>query len=168
MLSAAVEGAEWAWADLYDEYAGRVAGYVRARGAAEPDDIVGDVFLQVARSIGEFEGDEAAFRSWVFVIAHHRVVDERRRSGRRPAKLVGDPAPVDAAATEGEISPDTVYRLLNELTDDQRNVLLLRIVAGMSLPEVADAIGKRLGTVTHLQRRALGSLHRSLVDGEVA
>ena len=175
VLAAAVEGAEWAWADLYHEYAGRVSGYVRARGAADADDLVGEVFLQVARNLTDFEGDEAAFRSWLFVIAHHRVIDERRRLGRRPAKLVDDFSVFDRPSqlsveheALGNVSVETIYRLFGSLTDDQRNVLMLRIVAGMTLSEIAETLGKRLGAVTQLQRRALAALRRGLEREEVA
>jgi RNA polymerase sigma-70 factor (ECF subfamily) len=175
VLAAAVEGAEWAWADLYHEYAGRVNGYVRARGAADPDDLVGEVFLQIARNLAEFEGDEAAFRSWLFMVAHHRVIDERRRLGRRPAKLVDDFSMFDRPAQAnveyealGNISVENIYQLFGSLTDDQRNVLMLRIVGGMTLAEVAETLGKRLGAVTQLQRRALGALRRGLERQEVA
>ena len=79
VLEAAQAGAEWAWSRLYRDLAGPVLGYLRTRGAAEPEDLVGEVFLQVARNLGTFDGDYRSFRSWVFTVAHHRVVDERRR-----------------------------------------------------------------------------------------
>src|SRR3954454_6339026 len=89
VLTAAQDGAEWAWDVLYRHLSGPVLGYLRARGAAEPEDLVGEVFLQLARNIRAFEGDESQFRSWVFTIAHHRLVDEQRARIRRPT----DPSP---------------------------------------------------------------------------
>jgi hypothetical protein len=57
-----------------------VEGYLRLQGAAEPQDLTSEVFLAVVRNIGSFAGDEASFRSWVFTIAHRRLLDERRRA----------------------------------------------------------------------------------------
>jgi len=83
-------------ADLYRQLAPAVLGYVRSQGAAEPEDLLGEIFLQVVRDIGRFRGDEAALRRWVFTIAHHRLIDARRRSQRRPAMSDG-PVPEKAA-----------------------------------------------------------------------
>src|SRR3954470_22954958 len=84
VLGAARAGAEWAWERIYAELSPRVAGYLRALGAGDPEDLVGEVFLQVVRGLDGFEGDEAAFRTWVFTIAHRRLVDDLRRRRRRP------------------------------------------------------------------------------------
>jgi RNA polymerase sigma factor (sigma-70 family) len=84
LLAAAQTGAEWAWDRIYRDLAPPVRGYLVAHGAVEPDDLLGEVWLQVARNIGTFAGDEAGFRSWVFMVAHHRLIDERRRRARRP------------------------------------------------------------------------------------
>ena len=83
-LRAAKHGAEWAWAAIYRDLAGVVSGYLANRGAAEPEDLTSETFLQIARNISTFEGDESAFRSWVFVIAHRRLIDSRRARQRRP------------------------------------------------------------------------------------
>ena len=83
---------------VYADLAGPVRGYVRARGAVEPDDVVGEVFVQVARNLAGFEGEYSSFRSWVFVIAHHRLIDERRRRSRHPEEPTA--VPVSAAAAD--------------------------------------------------------------------
>ena len=84
ILTAAKGGAEWAWADLYRDLAGAVRGYFRARGALDAEDLASETFLQVARDIQSFDGDEDGFRSWVFVIAHRRLIDSWRAAGSRP------------------------------------------------------------------------------------
>jgi RNA polymerase sigma-70 factor (ECF subfamily) len=146
-----------------------VLGYLRARGAAEPEDLVGEVFLQLARNIRAFEGDESQFRSWVFTIAHHRLVDEQRARIRRPA----DPSPgdelrptlwVDAAEDQalGRLSVERAHALIRSLSPDQSDVLLMRVLGGLTVDEVAGVLGKRRGAVKALQRRALASLQRTL------
>ena len=167
-LGAAKEGAEWAWAALYRDLAGPVTGYLASRGAREPEDLASETFLQVARNVQGFDGNEAAFRSWVFVIAHRRLIDSRRAQGRRPAMVplttherehsggnVEDEA-LDALVT------DELQAALEELSETQRDVLALRIIGHLTLEETADVVGKRVGAVKAAQRRGLLALREHL------
>src|SRR5262245_20172878 len=88
ILTSARAGGSAAWAELYRDLAPSVLGYVRAQGAREPEDVLGEVFMQVVRGLERFQGDETGFRSWVFVIAHNRVRDEHRRAARHPVDAV--------------------------------------------------------------------------------
>jgi RNA polymerase sigma factor (sigma-70 family) len=169
VLPAARAGAEWAWERIYRELAPTVTGYLRAHGAGEPDDLTGEVFLQVVRGLERFEGDERAFRAWVFTIAHRRVVDDLRQRARRPVS----PAPPEiiAAATPagGDVHDDAIATLdeaavrvaIDALPPDQRAVLLLRILGDMTIEEIARALGKRVGAVKALQRRALKRMQKA-------
>ena len=168
LLAAARAGDEGAWDEIFEGLAPIVLGYLRANGAPDAEDVLGETFLQVARDISRFEGEEAGFRSWVFTIAHHRLIDARRRSARRPVELSPDPpeprARADDAAEEAlaRIGTERVERILAALSDDQRAVLLLRFVADMSIDDVAKAVGKRPGAVKALQRRGLAAVKRLL------
>lgn len=73
----------WAFERLYADLAPVVAGYLRVQGAAEPEDLTSEVFLGVFTGLKLFSGTEQQFRSWAFTIADQRLVDERRRAGRR-------------------------------------------------------------------------------------
>lgn len=171
-IDAARSGDERAWDVLYRDLTPAVAGYVRSLGAPDPDDLVGEVWLQVARNLGGFDGSYDGFRSWVFVIAHHRVIDERRRRTRRPADPVGDDVADDWAGTappaehdaEKSLGTEAVVALLASLTDEQREVLALRILADLTVDQVAEVVGKRPGAVKALQRRALAALRRILTQ----
>ena len=57
-------------------------GYLRIQGASDPEDLANEVFLGVFQRIGDFAGEEDRFRSWVFTIAHSRLIDDRRRTSR--------------------------------------------------------------------------------------
>lgn len=169
MLLAAKAGAPWACTRLYEEYAGRVAGYLRRQGAREPDDVTSETFLDVFRNLPSFQGDEDDFRSWLFTIAHRRLIDEQRRLGRRPAEAPIDEAPEPVAPPP---SPDdgsdwlSVGRHLVGLTDEQRDVVLLRVIAGLSAKETGDVVDKSPEAVRQLQRRGLRALERQLhADG---
>ena len=87
LLEEARAGSESAWAEIYRDLAPAVHGYLRTSGAPDPEDTLSEVFLQIARDVPGFEGDERQFRSWVFTIAHHRLIDDRRAAGRRPPEV---------------------------------------------------------------------------------
>jgi RNA polymerase sigma factor (sigma-70 family) len=122
----------------------------------------------VHRKLGTFEGDEQGFRSWVFTIAHHRMIDDRRRSQRQP--FVAGEVEVEDHRAMGDVeddafallSTDRVNELLRILSPDQRNVVLLRVVADLSVEDVANILGKREGAIKALQHRAMGALRRHL------
>lgn len=171
VLAAARTGAEWAWTNLYKQFAPAVLGYLRAQGAAEPEDLTAEVFFQVVRALGRFDGGEADFRSWVFVIAHRKLIDESRNRGRRPV-LPATVETLDSFASRGNVEDEALdglgqidlRRLLGQLTSEQRDVLLLRILGGLTVPEVAAAMGRRPGAVHALQQRGLARLRKVMVD----
>lgn len=175
VLTGAQQGDHLAFSRLYRALAPAVGGYLRLQGSPEPDELTNEVFLGIFNAISSFEGDEDRFRSWVFTIAHHRLIDERRRLGRRPARA--DDAATDLAATVGgdvedeamrRISVERVRGLCERLTPEQRDVLLLRLVSGLSIEEVADALGKPVTAIKALQRRALGAARRLLAPEGVS
>ena len=173
VLDAARAGANWAWERIYDSLAPTLIGYLRARGAPDPDGVAGDVFAQLVRDIGRFEGDEAGFRSWVFVMAHHRLLDDLRRRRRRPESAAGpeafsdleDPGNVESDVVDA-ITRSELRVLIDALTPAQRDVILLRVFGGLKVEEVAEAIGRRPGAVKALQRRGLETLRAKLEGAE--
>lgn len=173
LIEAAKNGVESAWAAIYAELAGPVTGYLRSRGARDPEDLSSEVFYQVARDIHSFDGDGSNFRSWVFVIAHRRLIDARRAAGRRP-KIVDEPISADQVTTEdveaqviSELSTAQVRAIFEQLTDDQKSVLSLRIIGDLTLEETASVMGKRVGAIKALQRRALAAVKTHLERGRV-
>ena len=139
--------------------------FLRTQDLVDPEDVLGDVFVQVTRSIGSFEGDAAALRRWVFTIARNVAADDRRRRRRRP-RVVGSDLPEAEAPLPGSIDP-TLVEALRTLTEEQREVVVLRYVADLSLEDVAEVTGRPLGAVKSMQHRALASLARTL-DGNDA
>lgn len=174
VLHAAQQGDERALEVIYRELAPLVLGYLRGRGATHAEDVTSETFVAVVRNLHRFQGDEDRLRSWVLTIAHRRLIDERRRAGRRP-EVAEDPASLadQSGATAGDalshaldrIAEDDALALLEHLTEDQRAVVLLRIVSDLPVKEVARILGKRQGAVKTLQRRALARLARVLEAG---
>ena len=167
ILEAAKGGEAWAWEVIYRELAGAVTGYLALRGSPEPEDQASETMFDVARNIERFEGDESSFRSWVFVIAHRRLIDARRRKGRQ---LETTPLQDTDLHPVGDVESEAIDKLalaemmdlLEPLTDDQREVITLRMIADLSLEETAEVMGKRVGAVKALQRRAVGNLKKVL------
>lgn len=169
VLEAARSGAEWAWTMLYRDLAPVVLGYLRAQGARDPEDLTGDVFLQVVKSLSGFQGDEGQFRSWVFVVAHRKLIDDRRYHGRRPVESAeretleshGDAGNTEDEAL-GNLQASEITEVMNRLSGDQRDVLLLRILGDMKVEDVAQALGKSASAVQALQKRGLSRLKKLL------
>lgn len=165
LLDAARTGADWAWRRIYEDFAPRLHSYLRLRGAEDPEGLVGEVFLEAARALSSFEGDEQGFRSWLFTMAHSRLVDERRKRERRktiPTDVdyltdIADPHDVEAEVM-GRLGSERLARLFAVLTPDQRDVLTLRIIADLSVAETAAVLGKSPGSVKVLQHRGLRRL----------
>jgi RNA polymerase sigma-70 factor (ECF subfamily) len=163
VLVAAQTGAGWAGERLWLAYAAPVAGYLRMQGVVEPDDLTSEVLIGVLRAIGAFAGDEPSFRSWLFTIAHRRLLDARRSASRRPpaCELLDTVLPVIPGPEAEVLQRDTEERvaaLCARLAVDQRDVLLLRLVGGATVEEVAATLGKTSGAVKALQRRGLTAL----------
>jgi RNA polymerase sigma-70 factor (ECF subfamily) len=142
-----------------------VLGYLRGQGVAEPEDVLGEVFLQVARDVHRFKGDELAARKWVFSIARHRAIDEARRRARRPRRGA-DSVPEVAAPPGPEPFDPALRAALAQLTGDQREVVLLRFVADLPLETVARLTHRSVGAVKALQHRALDQLGKAVSEPE--
>jgi RNA polymerase sigma-70 factor, ECF subfamily len=156
--------------ELFHAYQPGVLRFLRALEPRAADDLAGEVWLAVAERLPAFDGDDAAFRAWLFTIARNRLADHRRRAARRPRLValhtVGDPAggldsDPGVVVVEQLSAQEAVDRLVAELPPDQAEVVLLRVVGGLSVDQVATLTGRRPGTVRVIQHRALKRLVRS-------
>lgn len=168
LIEAARAGSDEAWVELLEPVAPKLVGYLRMRGSKDPEAVAGDVFVDVARSIESFDGTRESFTSWVFVIAHRRLIDAYRKSLVRPDEvLTGDQLEFGAAMSAEEealrsVSTEEVAELLSALTAPQRDVIFLRIVAELSLDETARVLNRPVTSVKALQRRGLAALRRQI------
>jgi RNA polymerase sigma-70 factor, ECF subfamily len=140
--------------------------YLRSRGCADADDVASQVWLEVARGLARFEGDGDAFRRWLFTLAHRRLIDAGRRRGRRRDRPVASlpEAPVTDERPGGE--PDELeaaIALVRRLPPAQADVVLLRVLGGFPVEDVARIVDRSPGAVRVLCHRGLTRL-RDLVD----
>ena len=150
-----------AWAPTiegtYRELAPAVLGYFRSHGMDGAEDLVGEVFVSVARSISRFRGDAGDLRRWVFTIARRRRVDQIRRVVRQRSVVTSDPPDRPVADSTSGIDTD-LLDALHDLTTLQREVVALRFVADLSIEQVARVVRRSPGAVKALQVRALSQL----------
>lgn len=166
VLAAAQAGEEWGFAALYREFAPGVVGFLRGRVPTEAEDVASSVWLEVARSIGRFVGDEAGFRAWLYTIVRRRMMNEYRRhtrdwtDPRDPAVLPPITAPDDP---EREVlaamaASDAAALISSVLPELQAEVILLRVVADLPVEEVSQVLDIAPGHVRVLSHRALKTL----------
>ena len=171
-IEAAQAGDDSAVAFLYDQIQPTLLRYLRWQETSMAEDLASEVWLAVAVGLPRFEGNEAAFKGWIFAIARRRLADHRRRMGRRNTHaLPYDPLsqrPVDddpaELVTSRMSAQDAIAALTSALPAEQAEVIMLRVVGGLPVEEVARVVGKRPGTVRVLQHRALRRLASQLKD----
>lgn len=168
LVARARAGEADALTEIWQRYASAVAGYFRAHGVVDPDDLTSEVFLGVFAKIKKFRGGDEDLRAFVFSVAHHRWVDEMRRGARRGTHheydVETDPRSVPSAETEAltSIEAQRARDLIAALPPDQREVMLLRFFGDLTLEQTASALGKRTEAVKSLQHRALARLRKIL------
>jgi RNA polymerase sigma-70 factor (ECF subfamily) len=165
VLQAAREGSHGAIAVLWRELHPRLLRFLRGLDPVAAEDVEAETWFVAARDLAKFDGDEMQFRAWMFTIARNRLIDWRRREARRPSVAVTPealdrPADDDPAATAVDVvRAEAAVALVRAcLPRDQAEVILLRVVGGLDVGEVAAIVGRRPGTVRVLQHRGLRRL----------
>ena len=148
--------------------------YLRLSAGDAAEDLASEVWLEVARRIARFRGGELEFRGWLFTVARRRVIDLRRYETRHPEQPTADtehmdrPAPDDTAAKVLEgISTEAALAFIATLPRNQAEVIILRVVAGLDVAQVARMVGKSPGAVRVSTHRGLRSLCARL-DGDAS
>jgi RNA polymerase sigma-70 factor (ECF subfamily) len=159
---------------VYAAYAPALFRFFLAAVGDRPtaEDLTGDVFKSAIEDLPRFRGPVEALGGWLFTIAHNDLADLWRKQGRSPSITPLDDTLEEAAWAAGADNPEElaiqriegerVLAALRQLSPDQREVLLLRMAAGLTAPEVAAIVGKTTGAVKALQHRGVASLARVL------
>lgn len=148
------------------------------RDAAEAEDFVQDLFLFIQRKCGVFDSSKSSARSWIIQMAYHRALDRRRYLATR--KLYshqvlqdGIPEVVGSPTTEDDYSPEAVFgrnglnKVVEALSEDQRETLRLHFFEGYTLAEISAKLGQPHGNVRHHYYRAIDKLRRHIFGSKV-
>jgi len=168
LIERASRGDTDAFRRLFDRYVDRVFryGYVRLGRSDEANDLVQEVFLSVWKALPSFRYEhEGSFPAWLFRIASRRVGDRVKQRVRHQAVPL-DEAPEGSIEFEGQaVSRRLLVAALATLPERQREVVVLRFVAGLPVKEIAAAMGKTEAAITALQMRGLDHLRRYIERG---
>lgn len=159
------------FADLYEYYFELVYAYVarRARDRSDAEDLTSEVFHKALANLSRFQWTGAPFAAWLFRIASNMIADRAKRlakEGQVPfdegmSKSV--PGQMQASLEEVERQAQ-LFRLVGELAEDQRRVLVMRFAEEKSINEIASELGRSEGAVKQLQFRALENLRARVAN----
>jgi RNA polymerase sigma-70 factor (ECF subfamily) len=171
-LVQAWSGDEAAFARIFDRTQPVLLRYLRAMAPGVAEDIASETWLSIVRDLPSFHGEEKAFRGWALAIARHRMVDATRVEARHPAVPMAEPPLPSHAAAEPDTGELVVERaqtrqalaLIATLPPDQAEALVLRVVAGLDVAQVAQIMGRSSGAVRVLTHRGLKTLTARIVS----
>ena len=160
--------------DLYEHYFELVYAYVARRvgNRNEAEDMTAEVFHKALRSLRRFKWTGAPFAAWLFRIASNMIADRAKRAAREGSFADDEngpepraPQPQQADLEQSERSAG-LFRLVDDLAEGQRRVLVMRFAEERSIREIADALGRSEGAIKQLQFRALENLRAKLTGNE--
>lgn len=162
-----------AFGQLYDRFYGPVFAYVlhQVGSPADAEDIVSGVFLDALQKIGGFTWRGAGFRAWLFSIARNDVMDHFRRLGRSREAAITEQhmelASSDRVESIAEAAWDEhqLREAVWQLSDEQQQVILLKLMVNFSNGQIAAVLSKSEGAVKALQHRALENLRKIMESG---
>lgn len=155
-----------AFTELYDLHYSRVYSYIYFRVGSQElaEDLAADVFVRALQAIGSFDYRGVPVAAWLLRIARNLVIDHFRRSSKRQTVELDEQHKDDGndpvSAAENRLLQEELVRLMENLTEDQRDVIILKFFEGMSNSEVSEVLSKPEGAVKSLQHRGLAALRR--------
>lgn len=166
LVDRAKDGDAEAFGALYDRFRPEILRYllVRVRDRDVAEDLAQQVFLKAWQAIPRYQHRGAPFRAWLYRMAHNQMVDHFRAS-RPTTDLEGVDLPEDPEAEDRLLTAETHEALraaLDRLSEDHRQVLVLRFLMEKSAREIGEIMGRKEVTVRGLQMRALQALRREI------
>jgi RNA polymerase sigma-70 factor, ECF subfamily len=155
--------------ELYLIHFDRIYGYLHLSvgNRHDAEDLTTQTFMRMLESIKKFRWQSAPFSAWLFRIAHNLAMDHFRASRRlQPEEEVPEPVgeeePSAEAAAMESLGRQSMLELIEDLSQDQKQVLTLKFVFNLKNAEVATILGKTEGAIKSLQHRALVSLQKRI------
>lgn len=164
-LRAAQAGDEVAMAGLFRALNPPLLRYLRHRAPDVAEDLASECWLALAKVLATFPGEADDLRAWLFGVARRQVANHWRGRSRQP-QFVRDEPPLEALSVPDAAdvvvaamsAQEAIETLLHGLPDEHAEIVLLRVVAGLSVEQVAELLGKRPGAVRVTQHRVLRRL----------
>ena len=154
---------------VYEKYRSSIFNYIFYRvGDSElADDLTSDVFVRLVDKYDEQSRDGRPIAPWLYAIARNLVIDYQRRAGRIGWQPLDEQTPADEAnnpsqQTETRLTQECLMGAMDHLTEDQRQVILLKFIEKRTNREIGDLLEKPEGAIKSLQHRALAGLRRAL------
>ena len=178
LILAAQKGDMDAFGSLYDMYLQRIYRYciARVRNAAESEDLSEEIFIKALTNLHKFNWNNALggtnpFIAWLFRIAHNHVISfTRRLSNKTPTTELGEWIPDQTLSpsqqVESQISIDEVFTFVQKLPSAQRDVIMMRFSAGLSIAETAAALDKNESNIKVLQHKGVNALKKMMQDDQ--
>lgn len=164
LVRRAATGRSDAAADLFAEFHPRVYRYAlgKLRSHADAEEVAAETFARVVEKLDRFRWRGGGFEAWIFRIAANLVVDRVRGRDRTALDIemlenIGDPSTPEESAIASEEVREMIAAL-ERLSEDQREVLLLRFAGGLDAATIGRTMGRKANAVRQLQFRALTSL----------
>jgi RNA polymerase sigma-70 factor (ECF subfamily) len=168
LLKQARRGNKRAISDIYERYVEAIYQFVRLRVGhiQQAEDITSAVFTAFIEQITTGRGPSSHLRGWLFQVARNHIYDSYGEKRGLPLETIEQMSAPHTTNPEHRtlqsISREQVQQLIQQLTPDQQDVLLLRFDQQLSLKEVSDILGKNTNTVKSLQLRAVRALQRAI------
>jgi RNA polymerase sigma-70 factor (ECF subfamily) len=162
-----------AFGQLYDHYQGSVYRFVfyRTRSQTLAEDLTSETFLRALRNMSGFRWQGKDFGAWLMTIARNLCTDHFK-AGRTRLELTTEDMGVHDDATEGPenavlagLTNEVLLDGLRQLSDEQRDCLIMRFLQGLSIAETAEVLGRSEGAVKQLQLRGVRNLSKLMPDG---
>jgi RNA polymerase sigma-70 factor, ECF subfamily len=158
---------------LFQQHHRKVFRYLfyRVNDLQTAEDLTSEVFLRMLRSLPNYRLQGVSFQAWLFQIAHNLAIDHFRRTASHPNVelqenlVASDPDP--DTSVDRNLTSENLSKALVDIPEEQREVVVLRFIAGLPIAEVAAALNRSEDSVKGLQRRGLAALRERLTEWEV-
>ena len=174
LLQRARERDPTALATIYDTYAPKIYAYIyrHVHDAPRAEDLTSTVFLKMLESLDKNNFAKDKLQSWLYRIAHNVIIDDVRYQQRRPVQPLYDTVSVSSEEdplhlVDQQLEKEVIWNAIQQLTEDQKNVIILRFGEGLTAPQVAQILNKTEEAVRALQRRGLANLRKILTQTSV-
>jgi RNA polymerase sigma-70 factor (ECF subfamily) len=166
LVTQAIKGDTQAFGELYTCHVTKIYRYVyyNVHNKERAEDITQEVFLKAWKAIGSCKGKETTFSSWLYRIAHNLIIDKLRKSQKQSSHEAELPEDIRDASDAMEISLEQrdLLKIIDVLSPNQRQVIMMKFIEDMDNREIAEIMGKSPGAIRILQMRALETLRNTI------